>query len=220
MMRSIVRRMLEAFGDTQKNILSALRDRKDGLTADQLADHVSVTRTAIRQHMQALEQLGYTQQASQRETGGRPAILYKLSDKGFDLFPKQYGWFSELMLQSLRNAGGSAALEERMRDMGRAVALSLAPSLVGKSEAEKVEAVVAVMNQLAYEAKLVPMADSQAGRGIEATNCVYHALASKFPEVCELDRELLRGLLGEVDHQTCMVRGGASCRFAFPKAKS
>jgi DeoR family transcriptional regulator, suf operon transcriptional repressor len=163
--------------------------------------------------MVALEQLGYTEQASQRQTGGRPAILYKMSLKGFELFPKQYAWFSEIMLQTLRESGGPGVLEKWMREMGRSVARGLLPSLKGTSERERLEAVVSVMNQLAYEAKVVE------GSGeIDATNCVYHALAARFPEVCEFDRELLRVLMeGSVDHKTCMVKGGGSCRFGFKK---
>lgn len=210
--------MLEAFGDTQKNILFALRERKAGLTADQLAERFSITRTAIRQHMLTLEQLGYTEQDSLNHTGGRPAILYKLSEKGSQLFPRQYAWFSEIMLQTLKRSGGPETLTKFMREMGTEVAKTLLPQLEGKSQRERLDAIVSVMNSLAYEANVVAIKDSAIGHGIDASNCVYHALAVRFPEVCEFDHALLEGLTGKnVEQKSCMVRGGQSCRFAFQK---
>lgn len=217
-MRFIVLPMLEAFGETQKNILLALREKKAGLTADQLAERFSITRTAIRQHMLALEQLGYTEQDALNHTGGRPAILYKLSEKGWELFPKQYAWFSEIILQSLKTKGGPENLADFMREMGTAVANTLLSQLENKSQRERLEAIVSVMNSLAYEANVIAMKDSSLGRGIDASNCVYHALASRFPEVCEFDLALLEVLTGkDVEQKSCMVRGGQSCRFAFRK---
>jgi predicted ArsR family transcriptional regulator len=51
---------------------------------------------------------------------------------------------------------------------------------------------------------------------IEATNCVFHHLATRFPEVCHFDLALLSTFVGRpVVHDECIVRGGHVCRFSF-----
>lgn len=208
--------MLEAFGETQKKLLHSLLNHKRGLSADQFAEKLSITRTAVRQHMATMEELGLVEHGPAQETGGRPAIIYILSAKGYELFPKQYSWFSELLLQMIRDERGTEGLAIWMDEMGKLVGKSVLPKLTGIKGGDRLEAIAAIMTELAYEAKTVNMKDSSSGSGIEATNCVYHSLASRFPEVCRFDLSLLATLTGgEVDHSSCMVRGGESCRFAF-----
>lgn len=51
---------------------------------------------------------------------------------------------------------------------------------------------------------------------IEADNCVFHELAAKHPEICDLDLALMGTFTdSDVDHQECMARGGNVCRFRF-----
>lgn len=205
--------MLQAFGQTQKSLLAALLDRKAGYTADELVEKFGITRSAIRQHMSALKSLGYIEEGLVKETGGRPAIIYKLSKAGNELFPRQYSWFSSLLIQRLLEQHGQDGLSDQMEKMAETIAQDIRPRLAGKSGKDRLVAIAGIMNELGYQAR--PEAD-----GIEAKNCVYHELAARFPEVCRFDIGLLRTLTGaEVDHTSCMVRGGESCCFQFHTKK-
>src|SRR5690606_14798591 len=67
----------------------------------------------------------------------------------------------------------------------------------------------AAMTEAGYEAQANP-----AEGEVTAYNCVFHRLASRFPEVCEYDLAFIRAVTGRsVDHTECMVRGGEACRF-------
>lgn len=209
--------MLDSFGETQKDLLKFLLKRKSGITVDEATLHLNVTRTATKQHLIALENLGYIEVAGKNATGGRPSSLYRLSTKGLNLFPKQYSWFSELMLTSIAKEKSSKDLRKWFKHLAQKVAKDLKPDLKTLSADQKIQRISKVMNELNYEAQLKKKMDS-ALPSVEASNCVFHALATKHPEVCEFDLTLLKELSGmEVQHTSCMLHGTDSCQFSFKK---
>ncbi len=82
------------------------------------------------------------------------------------------------------------------------------PRLEGKVGRERKREVVAVLNELGYEAALT---DDGA---IEAENCVFSQVVKETREACAFDVRLLAALLGaEVVHGDCLAEGHACCRF-------
>ncbi|WP_141732840.1 helix-turn-helix transcriptional regulator [Oligoflexus tunisiensis] len=210
--------MLETFGERQQLLLRALHAHKSGLTIDELASRLSITRTAVKQHLVALEQGGYVDRGPLRVvTRGRPGRGFRLTERGVELFPKQYSWFSSLLLGGLRAEFGSEGLANRLREIARGIVSQMKTRVHGSSGQGRTEAIVTIMNELSYEA--VVSADPTGEiPSIEAHNCVYHNLAREYPEVCQFDIELLEKFSGlKVDHQECIIRGGNVCRFAFRK---
>lgn len=208
------------FGERQQLLLRLLQQEKAGLTVDQLAGRLQVTRTAVRQHLTSLERDGYVQQQGLRLTGGRPGYVYTLTAAGQDLFPKQYSWFSSLVLTALRQQGGSEGLTALMRQLAAGVAADLAGRMAGKTPSEQLHELECLLNEMGYNAQVEsPPAASPAT--VVATHCVYHALAEEFPEVCHFDLELMGRLTGaRVQHAECMARGGQVCRFLLDAAAS
>ncbi|HEY9722041.1 MAG TPA: HTH domain-containing protein [Oscillatoriaceae cyanobacterium] len=201
--------MLEGFGQRQQELLKLLNRNKSGCTIDEIAEATQITRTAVRQHLAALEGDGLVKQGELRVTAGRPSRLYVLAERGMELFPRQYSWFSELMLEAIRRERGAEGLSAWLRELARSIASAQASGLEGASLEERLEATVTLMNALAYDA-----AAADGKFAIEASNCVFHHLAAKFPEVCHFDRALIEGLLGtSVDMPACMAHGQNVCRF-------
>jgi predicted ArsR family transcriptional regulator len=195
----------------QQELLKLLLTHKEGLSADELAGSLAITRPAVRQHLSGLEVDGYVRRGDERKTAGRPGQTYVLSAAGANLFPKQYSWFSGLLLDAIKQERGSEGLSRWLEDIAGAIAASLAPRVAGKDDAERLDEVVAIMDELSFEARLVATAD---GPAIEASNCVYHDLARQHPEVCRFDVALLSKLSGKpLEQHECMVRGGHVCRF-------
>ncbi|HEY9857203.1 MAG TPA: HTH domain-containing protein [Stenomitos sp.] len=206
--------MLERFGRRQQELLRLMLKNKGGVSIDQLASEAQITRTAVRQHLTALEAEGYVCKGDERKTAGRPGQTFVLTPRGTELFPKQYSWFSGLLLRAMKEERGSEGLVQWLRGLAGTVATSLSPRLEGMDGERRVEEVVAILNELAFEAKATPPLDRPNEAAIEASNCIYHDLAQQFPEVCQFDLELLSRLTGsEVEHQECMVRAGLTCRF-------
>ena len=65
--------MLDVFGQRRQSLLNLLLERKDGLTIDQMAAALGITRTAVREHVGALERERLIAAgALAGSTGGRP----------------------------------------------------------------------------------------------------------------------------------------------------
>jgi predicted ArsR family transcriptional regulator len=208
--------MLDGFGIRQRELLLLLLENKDGLTIDDLVSSLGITRTAVSQHLAVLERDGYVEKGSLLKTLGRPVSTYIVTDKGRNLLPKQYSWFSELLVESIKDEFGSERLTQYLHKMARGVARQVKPRMAGKTSEEQIHELAKILTELSYQAN-TDAVDTQSGKpAIVATNCVYHNVAAKHPEVCEFDLALMSELLDdEVEHVECMVRGGSVCRFRF-----
>ncbi|HCS46159.1 MAG TPA: MarR family transcriptional regulator [Pseudomonas sp.] len=198
--------MLEGLGRTQQDLLNALLHHARGMSIDELADRLAVTRTAIRQHLAALERDGLVLRGETRPTGRRPEQLYRLTDHAREQFPRQYQMLASVLIDEVADILGPEALASLMRSMGRKLALDRESRVVDEAK------IVQHMNEAGYEAEV--FFRSSGDKEIVAHNCVFHRLAAAHPVVCELDLALIGALGGgEVDHTECMVRGGHVCRF-------
>ncbi|HEX6994757.1 MAG TPA: winged helix-turn-helix transcriptional regulator [Gammaproteobacteria bacterium] len=208
---------IEALGTRQRALLTSLLEWKEGRSADELADSLGISRSAVHQHLNALERDGYLEKLMRPSQGGRPGYAWRLTNKGVHLFPKQYAFFSELMIRGMKQSLGSDGLARVLEELGADLAKRYAQRVDGAADdAERMRIVAAVMHELGYAAR----ARTVDGRPeIDARNCVYHDLAAEHPEVCRLDLALLGALLGgEIEHVECMVRGGRACRFRVHEA--
>ncbi|MCK8686355.1 helix-turn-helix transcriptional regulator [Pseudomonas umsongensis] len=198
--------MLQGLGRTQQDLLNALLHKAGGMSIDELAEHLAVTRTAIRQHLAALERDGLVARGETRPTGRRPEQLYQLTDHAREQFPRQYQLLASALIDEVADIIGPEALATLMRNLGRKLALDREQQVVDETK------IVQHMNQAGYEAEV--FFRSSGDQEIVAHNCVFHRLAAAHPVVCELDLALI-GALGdaEVEHSECMVRGGNVCRF-------
>ncbi|MNO81242.1 MarR family protein [compost metagenome] len=198
--------MFLGLGRTQQDLLSALLYCPEGMSIDDLAEHLGVTRTAVRQHLAALERDGLVERTATRPTGRRPQQLHQLTELGREQFPRQYQLLADLLIGEVAELIGHEQLVRIMRELGRKLAGNLERQAVDEQR------IASHMQQAGYEAQLI--ASTAGETEIVAYNCIFHHLASAHPEVCELDLALIAGLAGRgVEHLECMVRGGAVCRF-------
>jgi predicted ArsR family transcriptional regulator len=205
---------IDSMGGTQRGLLRALLHNKPGLTVDELTGALKISRNAVRQHLTALERDGVVAKGRTQPSGGRPEQMYVITGKGQELFPRQYFWFSEMLIGALHAALGDEGAAARLAEMGRSVGIAIAerfPRAAGRRE--RVGAVAEAMGGLGYEATVVATNEAL---DIEAQNCVFHQLAVKYPEICKFDLALLSNATGQqVEHRTCMARGDSKCCFRF-----
>jgi DeoR family suf operon transcriptional repressor len=203
-------------GSSQQAVLDHLLEHKSGATLDELVTAVGLSRTAVNQHLIALEKEGNVCKATPRRTRGRPQHVYVLTEQGANLFPKQYSWFSNLLLQTLRQQVGEEQVSQYMYDLGMKLSAGLIPRLVGKNRAERIAEIVKIMNETGFVARVISAEGSDKLPRVECRNCVYHDLSKQYPEVCRFDIGFISGLMGAaVEHQACMQRGSDACRFRF-----
>jgi DeoR family suf operon transcriptional repressor len=201
---------------SQQAVLDHLLQRKAGATLDELVTQIGLSRTAINQQLVALEGQGFIRKSDPRKSGGRPQHVYVLTDEGTNLFPKQYSWFSKLLIQTLREEIGEEQVSKYMFNLGVKLSAGLIPRLVGKNRTERIDEIVKIMNETGFVASTIPVSGDEKIPRVECRNCVYHDLSKDYPEVCRFDIGFLSGLMGaEVEQQSCIQRGSETCRFKF-----
>jgi len=195
-------------GSRQRLLEEVLVHRESGRTVDQLSDALGISRTAVQQHLTALERDGLITVGGLRTTGGRPSRTYRLTDAGLELFPRNYAHLAESLLRHSTELFGEEGVNALLDNMAAEVAASVAPRLAGKTGEKRTEEVVAILNELGYGASI-----NQDG-AIVAVNCVYHNVARASRSACRFDLTLLSAMLeGGVDHRSCMADGAACCLF-------
>ena len=208
--------MMPPTANSRQEIMNQLLERRAGATLDELVAAVGLSRTAVNQHLATLESEGCVRKTTPRKTGGRPQHVYVLTEEGANRFPKQYSWFSKLLIRTLREQMGEEQASQYMYDLGVRLSADLIPRLVGKNRAERIAEIVKIMNETGFVARTLPPGEAEKLPRVECKNCVYHDLSKDYPEVCRFDIGFLSGLTGaDIDHEACMQRGGDACRFRF-----
>jgi DeoR family transcriptional regulator, suf operon transcriptional repressor len=205
--------MLENAFPRQHEILGLFMEHKEGLSIDALSQTLNISRTATQRHLSVLEGNGFIQKSQSSKTAGRPMAIYEITGLGINYFPKQYAWFSELILNDLLEEMGSDQFVRYMRRLGKKVADSLEKRMAGIDEEQQLNELVKIMNELGYKAKA--QTDCQDGlKRLYADNCVYHDLAQKHQQICKFDVSIMSSLLNKTVQLTdCMARGDCQCRF-------
>lgn len=195
-------------GSRQRLLEEVLAHRETGRTVDELSEALGITRTAVQQHVTALERDGLIAVGGLRTTGGRPSRTYRLTDEGLELFPRHYARLAESLLRHSHDLFGEEGVNALLDNMAAEVAANVAPRLAGKEGESRREEVVAILNELGYGASI-----DQDG-AIVAVNCVFHNVAQASRSACRFDLTLLSAMLeGDVDHRSCMADGAPCCQF-------
>jgi predicted ArsR family transcriptional regulator len=117
--------MIEVFGARQKQLMRLLLKNKGGMTVDELAQALKVTRNAVRQHLATLSKNGFVAPGKTRPTRGRPQQLHILTDAGKEAFPRHYSWFAQLLVDAIAGEHGAEGLRTRLGRVAAAVATQL-----------------------------------------------------------------------------------------------
>ena len=203
----------------QKEILGYLLEHKDGATADELAAHLKVTKTAVKEHLLKIEHLGFLTYEDSKGHVGRPRRRYMLSQDGMDAFPKQYSWLSNVLLEHLAESTGPEAIADVMDALAAKIAKSMEPKFkTAKNTPELLKLITGTLNELGYRSSL-KQSDLRKGAIIEATNCVYHSVAQKHPTLCRFDIKFIENATNgmNVKLESCIARGESVCRFCIKK---
>ena len=205
--------MLQKISSRQHQILERLLESRNGLSVDELAKALDISRTGVQQHFVVLERDGYIKKSTLNKTAGRPVTMYVITDKGNNYFPKQYAWFSELILSDLLEEIGPDRFKAYMQKLGSKLADKLRSKFEGKNLNERVDELAMVMTDLGFQVKLDIEPETESPK-MEAYNCIYHDLAQKHHEICEFDLALMSSLLDKkVEQSSCMAKGDCNCSF-------
>jgi len=183
-------------------------------SARDLARNLGIQESAVRGHLDRLEDRGLVSPSFHREGVGRPKKRYALTSQGQDLFPRRYEFLLDAVMEELLAEEGegytSALFAEAARRMARQVAAEVSPK---GSRDERVRAVASALNKLGFRAQVQTLPDGEVR--INRTNCVFrHTALTHAYLLCEVfDKHLTEALLGQsgLQLEDSITRGGQTC---------
>jgi predicted ArsR family transcriptional regulator len=194
------------------------------VTVADVAAEFGLHPNVARMHLAKLEQAGFLTTGLRRAAGGgRPAKLYRLSDKvvTFGFPPRRYELLSRLALDALA-AGGTR--DDALRVCREAGGAEGRRALAGDAEPPRDRAAVAgLVATIAEEQGLLPEVGWQDGSlSVVVNNCSFRELSGADPDlVCAMHRAFLEGILQvstaglgrlRVDPGDCRIScGGERC---------
>ena len=205
-------RLLES---TRGRILQQLRVREQ--TVNELAATLKLTDNAVRAHLLSLERDGLVQQTGIQPGFRKPHALYGLTSQSEQIFPKAYGVLLDLVLSVFERTLAPADLDAGMREVGRHVAALHAGEVKGKSWEQRIEAALAILQELGGSATLEESAGKHFIRG---NGCPMAAATARHPAACLIAESLLTELIGVSVKQRCRHNGAPSCLFEIGASKA
>jgi predicted ArsR family transcriptional regulator len=196
---------------TRMEILELLR-RRQAATAETISVELGITANAVRQHLTNLEREHYVRSQPVKNKRGRPNLMFSLTERADQAFPKRYGQLATMVLTELQEMGGPEALDEVFRRIALRHSEAIEQDLQGLDFDGKLDRVVD------WIARAGTLADSEdLGDGtvrVTIHNCPFRNTALKFPQVCTITPHLLHSLLGApVAQEASIHRRDPHCSF-------
>jgi predicted ArsR family transcriptional regulator len=182
---------------------------------------LQVTTTAVREQVERLLREGFLQTTRVRGEVGRPYYVYSLTAKAQELFPKDYATLAVLMLEETLAMHGQEGLRTLLNRISQRMAEKFTGKALGEGLSQKLVGLVAALGDTGVEVSMIPVSGDAEGSGedgyvLRTHTCPYFDVARTHREVCEMEAEMLTGLLGpgvDVKLGNCIIDGKHACEF-------
>lgn len=210
----------QGLSDANARVARALQ-AEGVLTANELADRLMLTPTAVRKHLETLIDIGYVEASDERPFGptprrgrGRPARYYSLTSQGRDTFESSYDDVAVAALRFLADRFG----DDSVTDFARLRADDLVRRYAEVAQAPDAAAGVEVLAQRLSDDGFAANA-TPGPRGLQL--CQHHCpvahVAEEFPQLCEAEKEAFAQLLGvHVTRLATIASGDGVCTTIIP----
>ncbi|MCL4346069.1 MAG: ArsR family transcriptional regulator [Candidatus Thermoplasmatota archaeon] len=164
-------------GDVKTRILLYLSDGEKSMGG--LSSFLQINKTAVKEHMETLERMGYVRSFFRKEKTGRPSKYYEITKMGMELFPKKYAQLMEAFIAEVKDEMGEMKLNlilGRVADriISRNDFNSTGNMTEREAKIEKLKSFVDTLNNLGYYARME--IDGEIVRIIRH-NCIFYEMA-------------------------------------------
>ena len=186
------------FKSTRGRIVSLLRGGSS--TVNELASSLELTDNAVRAHLLSLERDGLIRQSGVQRGPRKPHFAYELTAEAERLFPKAYDALLNQLITALKGRLPPAALEDVLREVGRAIAARQASEKRPEDFKGRVQSAMEVLRALGGS----PRIEKEDGKLlIRSGACPLSAAVVEHPEVCELAEALVAEIVGVPVREHC-----------------
>ncbi len=198
---------------TRWEILQLLK-RRGRATVQELAKALDMTLMGVRLHLVVVERDGYVRRSTLREKPGRPAMVYSLTPKAEELFPKRYDLLAEKLLEAVQRAEVSGGLDSVLSATAHELAAPFVGRLNGGGRAGRVEQVGRLLEEIGGFASCER---TEGGHLIHQYNCLYYHVAERRREVCSMCGLFLGEMLGVApEPRAYLLDGAGRCTYFVP----
>lgn len=195
---------------TRQDILDYLRSHGQASVKD-LATHLGLASTGIRQHLALLERDRMVAATEERGHVGRPALIFALTPQGDALFPKRYDELANALIDEARTLIGPESLQKLMKGVAARLASTYVARLESLPAPERIRETAAILADRGNVSSFRREGDDYF---IEKRTCPFWAVARRNSAVCALDVEFVRRLAGaDTRLTTSLLRGDGGCTF-------
>ncbi len=198
----------------RQKILAHLKKQRTA-SAAQIGRGLNMSAATVRHHLSIMLADGRVEALEEsRQAGrGRPVKLYKLSEK---ILGDNLALLSDAILREWLNGLSPSKREEALKKIAGALISQIGTSQPEVPAAKRLAIVIEKLNVLHYQARWEAGAD---GPRILFGHCPYAAIIKDHPELCQMDSEMLSGVLQSTARQTAKMdtNGAAACVFALRK---
>jgi DeoR family suf operon transcriptional repressor len=208
-------RLRQQLLDTTRGRIVTLLQR-GGLTADDIASKLSLTRSAIRVQMTAMERDGVVHRAGKRPGTTRPSHVFELTPEVEQLLSKAYIPLLTHLVGVFDEALPPAQAETLLRDAGRRIAdeLSGGRRLTGGLKAR----VVAASEMMNERLGTMTYVEANGAIVIRGVGCPLAAVTGKHPGVCLAMESAVSTIVGVDVHECCDRSERPRCCFEIRKS--
>lgn len=202
--------------NTRERVLKNLL-LKQYCTVNDLAEAVDINPISVRHHVNKLEAEGLIKSEEERHGVGRPRLVYSLTNKGMEQFPRRYLSLTLRILDQLKQNLSEQAVGEIFQDVAEDMAVELTKDIdVDQLPMEK--RFQLLQEVLASEGFTVNIKEEDDAYHVIEASCPYHHVGEAHPEVCAVDQELIsRFVTVPPKRIQCILDGDSQCIYAVPK---
>lgn len=191
-------------------VLKAIQLRGEASIKDVAAD-LGVTSSAVRLHLTQLQASGAIRAKKVREGVGRPYYVYSATPQAHNLFYKDYGELTKLLLEEVSETQGPDALQGVLRRVGDRLADVYRGQIWGQELADRVRAWAELLDQRGVP---VELEQTDEGYVLREYGCPYQNVAAENRAVCEMEQVVMARLLESgVKLTQCVLDGHRGCQF-------
>ena len=207
-----MQRLLSQIGRSQRLAVVTLlkRSGNQGLTVRELAEQLGMSYMGIKQHCLDLERDGYVDTSRRHRGVGRPELLYRLTSKALDLYPRADNVLALSLLEQARTLFGPAASGKILFLHFQKQTADYAGRVRGETPAERAKWLARLRDR---EGHMADFEEGPPARIIERHHPM-HALMEVHPEIAAMEREMFQKVLGVPVRRESSQEGGLyECSF-------
>ena len=188
-------KLLQAVAHNTRFRLVNLLKRTQGLSVQEIADHLDMSYMGVKESCQDLERRGLVDTRREPKpdgTTGRPRLVYRLTSRAHELFPVASNPLTLELLEAAKKLHGQAAPEKLLLLVWQQKFASLAERMKGESLAERVASLAKLRDDEGHMAVVEEDGDLR----IVEHHCPFLDLLRAFPILNKLESDLFTRILG------------------------